>query len=107
MNSSNPFEDNTKKVCTFSTISIFLIVAFVISPLKHYYMLSTLFKIIAILLLSYSMYANIQQTEHLRNASKQNVSNEIANQLSINIMCSYVFTLFIGLLIIFTMKTFV
>jgi hypothetical protein len=104
--SLNTFTDSTKKVCTCSAISIFLIVLFIISPLSTFFITSTIMKIISLLLLSYTIYLNIQQTEYLRKASGANVSTEVNNQLTINILCSYIFTLFIGLLIIFVIKTF-
>jgi hypothetical protein len=111
MNSSEHFSlgaftDTTKKVCTCSAISIFLILLFIISPLSNYFMTSTVMKIITISLLSYTMYLNILQTEYLRNASNAKLSGEISNQLTINVICSYIFSLFIGLLIIFVMKSF-
>ena len=104
--SLNSFTNATKKVCTCSTISIFLILLVVISPLSNYYWTSRIVKIITLLLLSYTMYLNVLQTEYLRNASNKNVSGEVNNQLTINVICSYVFSLFIGLLIIFVIKSF-
>ncbi len=101
------FTDTTKKVCTSSAISIFLIVLFIISPLSNFFLTSVFMKIIIILLLSYTLYLNYEQTNYLRNASSQsNLSKEVQAQLSVNIVCSYVFTLFIGLLIIFVIKSF-
>jgi hypothetical protein len=104
--SLNTFTDTTRKVCTCSAISIFLIVLFIISPLSNYLITSTIMKIITLLLLSYTMYLNIIQTEYLRKAYSTNVSVEIGNQLTINVVCSYIFSLFIGLLIIYVIKTF-
>ena len=104
--SLNVFTDTTKKVCTCSAASIFLIVLFIISPLSNYFMTSAIMKIVTLSLLFYTIYLNIYQTEYLRNASKSKMSNEVSTQLSINIVCSYIFTLFIGLLIIFVIKSF-
>ncbi len=104
--SVNTFTDNTKKSCTCSAISIFLIVLFIISPLSNFFLTSVFMKIITIVLLTYTLYLNWQQTEYLRNAKNSKVSPEISSQLTINIICSYVFTLFIGLLIIFVIKSF-
>ena len=111
MNSSEHFSlsvftDTTKKVCTCSAISIFLIVLFIISPLSNYFITSILMKIVILILLFYTIYLNIQQTEYLRKASYVKLSGEVSNQLTVNIVCSYIFTLFIGLLIIFVIKTF-
>jgi len=100
------FTDTTKRVCTCSAISIFLIVLFIISPLSSFFLTSVFMKIITILLLFYTVYLNNQQTNYLRNASQLNLSKEVSSQLNINIVCSYVFTLFIGLLIIFVLKSF-
>jgi hypothetical protein len=63
-------------------------------------------KIVTLLVLSYTLYLNNEQTNYLRNASQLNLSKELDSQLTINIVCSYVFTLFIGLLIIFVIKSF-
>jgi hypothetical protein len=104
--SLNTFTDTTRKVCTCSAISIFLIVVFIISPLSNYFITSSIMKIITLLLLSYTMYLNIIQTDYLRKASSTNVSIEVGSQLTINVVCSYIFSLFIGLLIIFVIKTF-
>lgn len=100
------FTDTTKKVCTCSAISIFLIVLFIISPLSNFFIMSSTIKIVTIGLLFYTMYLNIKQTDYLRNASNSTVSSEVSRQLTINTICSYIFTLFIGLLVIFVIKTF-
>jgi len=104
--SINTFTDTTKKACTCSAISIFLIVLFIISPLSNFFLTSVFMKIITLLMLAYTLFLNSQQTEYLRNAKNLNLSPEISSQLTINIVCSYVFTLFIGLLIIFVIKSF-
>ena len=104
--SLNTFTDTTKRVCTCSSISIFFILLFIISPLSRFFITSIFMRIVILLLLAYTIYLNSQQTDYLRNASNSNLSNEIASQLNINIICSYIFTLFIGLLIIFVFKSF-
>ncbi len=100
------FTDSTKKICTCSAISIFLIVIFIISPLSNFFLTSILMKFIVLLILIYTIYLNNQQTNLLNNANNMTNSNEVNSQLSINIICSYVFSLFIGLLIIFVIKSF-
>ena len=100
------FTDTTKRACTCSAISIFLIVLFIISPLSRFFITSIFIRIIILLLLVYTIYLNAQQTDYLRNASKLKLSSDVGSQLNINIVCSYVFTLFIGLLIIFVLKSF-
>ncbi len=104
--SLHTFTDTTKKVCTCSAISIFFIVLFIISPLSRYFITSTIMKMVTLSLLIYTFYLNVHQTEYLRTASKSNITVDVSNQLNINILCSYIFSLFIGLLIIFVIKSF-
>lgn len=103
--SINTFTDTTKKVCTCSVSAIFLIVLFIVSPLSKFFFISKIMKIIILIILFYTIYLNIIQTEYLRNANSDKLSNEVTSQITINIICSYVFTLFIGLLIIFVCKS--
>jgi hypothetical protein len=100
------FTDTTKRVCTCSAISIFLIVLFIISPLSNFFVTSLVMKLITLLILIYTIYLNNQQTNLLNNANNMTQPREVKSQLNINILCSYIFTLFIGLLIIFVIKSF-
>ena len=104
--SLSTFTDTTKRVCTCSALSIFLIVLFIISPLSNFFLTSMFMKIIILILLAYTIYLNSIQTNHLRKATQLNLTKEVNNQLTVNLVCSYVFTLFIGLLIIFVLKSF-
>ena len=104
--SFNTFTDTTKRVCTCSSISIFLVVLFIISPLSRFFLTSIFMRIVILILLAYTIFLNTLQTDYLRNASTMKLSREVSSQLNINIICSYVFTLFIGLLIIFVLKSF-
>ena len=100
------FTDETKKICTFSAISIFLIILFIISPLSNFFVTSTIMKIIIVILLGYTINLNIKQTELLKLANGSITSEQLQSQLNMNILSSYIFTLFIGLLIIFVIKSF-
>lgn len=101
------FTDSTKRICTCSTISIFLIILFIISPLSNFFMTSSLMKIVILIILSYTIYLNIIQTNYLRTATDTAKSEIIMSQLNTNIMCSYIFTLFLGLMGIFVIKSFI
>jgi hypothetical protein len=102
----NHFTDKTKKICICSSISIFLIVLFIISPLSNFFFISLFMKCIIIFLLIYTIYLNNTQINYLIEAKQFKQTNEVYSQLNINIICSYLFTLFIGLLIFFIIKTF-
>jgi hypothetical protein len=100
------FTDITKNICMCSAVSIAIIVFFIISPLSNFFKTALFMKIIALIILVYTIYLNNKQTNLLRNASVSSLTEQVKSQLSINIICSYVFTVFIGLLIIFVIKSF-
>lgn len=102
----NTFTDTTKHVCSCLAISILLIVLFTLTPLSKLLILSMFMRVIIIIILIYTIYLNFKQTQYLKNVNQINLTNDINRQLNINIICSYVFTLFIALLIIFVAKTF-
>ena len=93
------FTDSTKQICMCSAISIFLIILFIISPLSNFFITSTLMKIVVLIILAYTIHLNMIQTTYLKTAT--NVANTDI------IMCSYIFTLFLGLLGIFVVKSFI
>ena len=100
------FTDTTKKICMCSASSIFIIVLFIISPLSNLFKTSLFMKIVSLVILGYTLYLNNIQTNLLRNASISSNSDSVKSQLNMNIICSYMFTIFIGLLFIFIIKTF-
>jgi len=112
MDSSTPFNliiftDSTKRICTCSAISIFLIILFIISPLNNFVMTSMIMKIIILTILAYTIYLNIIQTNYLRTATNVVKSENVMSQLNTNILCSYIFTLFLGLMGIFVIRSFI
>ena len=100
------FTDETKKICICSASSIIIIILFVISPLSNFFKTSIFMKLISLILLGYTLYLNNIQTNLLRTVNSSSNSPEVNSQINTNIICSYVFSLFIGLLIIFTIKSF-
>ncbi len=100
------FTNETKKVCICSATSIFIIILFIISPLSNFFKTSLFMKTIALILLVYTIYLNIQQTNLLKMATQLTNSDPLKGQLNTNLICSYIFTLFIGLLAIFVIKSF-
>ena len=47
------------------------------------------------------------QTNYLRSATNVVNSENVMSQLNTNILCSYIFTLFLGLMGIFVIKSFI
>jgi hypothetical protein len=98
--------DVTKKVCLCSFVSIVLIVLFIISPLSSFLMTSLFMKILILIILGYTIYLNNHQSNILSLSKNLSQTPEIQAQLSTNIICSYIFTLFLGILFIFVIKSF-
>ena len=99
------FTKDTQKICFFTAISIFIIVMFSITPLSQFFKTSFIMKTAALIILVYVILLNYKQTHLLKTSSFMIQTEEIKSQLNTNIICSYVFIFFIGLLIIYTFKS--
>lgn len=99
------FTEDTKKICICTATAIFIIILFVVSPLSNFFKTSLFMKAVAMGIVVYILFLNYNQTNLLRTASSVAESQAIRAQLDANIMCSYVFSFFIGLLAIFTFKS--
>jgi hypothetical protein len=64
-------------------------------------------KIVVLIILAYTIHLNIIQTNYLKNATNVANTDIVLSQLNTNIICSYIFTLFLGLLGIFVVKSFI
>ena len=100
------FTDITKKICMCTGISILIIIIFILSPLSNFFKTSALMKLISIIIIIYIIYLNSLQINLLRNNSNRLIDEKIKTQLNSNIICSYIFTAFLALLIIFVIKSF-
>ena len=100
------YTDVTKKVCLCSFVSIVLIVLFIISPLSSFVITSSFMKLLVLIILGYTIYLNNHQSNILSLSKNLSQTPEIQAQLSTNIICSYIFTLFLGILFIFVIKSF-
>ena len=96
--------DITKRICLCTFVTIIIIILFVISPLSNFFKTSFLMKLIALALLGYSVYLNIFQTNMLSNQSKHIENPQLSSQVNNNIICSYIFTMFLSLLFLFILK---
>jgi hypothetical protein len=63
-------------------------------------------KSVVLIILGYTIYLNNHQTNMLSLSKNSSQTPEIQSQLSTNIICSYVFTLFLGILLIFVIRSF-
>ena len=94
----------TKKIFFYSLSSLFLIIILIVTPLNNIFFISLGMKLIIIYFLSYTFYLNIKETNILRQIDRNSKTPEVMTQINVNIICSYFFSFFIGLLIIFVIK---
>jgi hypothetical protein len=94
----------SKKIfyCTF--ISIILIV---LTPLSNLGFISTFIKMFVLVLLGYTLLLNISQLRNLNIYKSNNKSSpQITSQIQMNLIGSYIFMLFLGLLFYFIITSF-
>ena len=103
---SEKITKSTKEICTCSFVSIILIILFILSPLNNFIKTSIFMKIIVLILLGYSIYLNILQTNSFTEMIQGSKSDKIKTQVNTNLICSYVFTLFLSILLFFVLKSF-
>lgn len=96
------FSKSTQNVCMCLGISVLLIILFMITPLNSFLLSSIFGKVIILTLLGYTLYYNILQTNKFANNFNVNLLNQNSdwNPLKTNVLCSYVFSFFLLVLII-------
>lgn len=97
------YSKSTQNVCMCFGIAVILVFIFMLSPLNKF-MLSSIFgKVIILTILGYTLYYNVIQTNKFSNQFKLNSSilniNEW-NPIKTNVLCSYIFSLFLLVFII-------
>lgn len=99
------FSKATQNVCMCVGLSAFLIILFMMSPLNTFLLSSIFGKIIIITLLGYTLYYNTQQTNNFVNNFNINILNDNSNwnPIKTNVLCSYIFSVFLLVLIISVM----
>ena len=103
-NSSNQKIDLTQKICFCTFITIFIVIIFILSPLSYMFKTSLFMKIVAVILLGYTIYLSIFQTNMLKSSYVSSDNVQITSQLNTNIICSYIFSLFLGILLLFILR---
>ena len=94
------YAKSTKNVCMCLGISIFLIILFMMTPLNSF-MLSSIFgKVIIITLLGYTIYYNTSQTNKFSKNFNMSLLSGNWDELKTNIICSYIFSLFLLVLLL-------
>lgn len=104
MNTIN--SDPSKNIYIFSFISLMLIIIFMFTPINNHKIICFIAKIIIILILSYSFYLNTFHIKNLSTTSVNNKTDDYKRYLNSNILLSYIFSIFILVLICFILKSF-
>jgi hypothetical protein len=92
------YSSGTKNVCICTIVSILLILIFIVSPVSNFIIASLFGKFLILAILTFVLYKNISITF----AFSKNVGgifNGEWSALKTNILCSYTFSIFIGILI--------
>ena len=100
------FSKSTHNVCMCLGLSVILILLFILTPLNTFMLPSMFGKIIIIALLGYTLYYNTQQTNKFVNHFNVNIWNDNWNPLKTNILCGYIFSIFLLVLIISVFRHF-
>lgn len=104
--STTVFTDTTKRIGIFSALTFTIVILFVISPLRKFGTVSLVMKSMAVILLCYTLYLNIIQTSLLQQAKARQIEDNVVTQINLNIFSGHVLSLFLGLLLIFILRTF-
>lgn len=96
------FSKATQNVCMCLGLSVIFIVLFMMTPLNSFILSSIFGKVVILTLLGYTLYYNTQQTNKFVNNFNINIFDENSNwnPLKTNILCSYIFSLFLLVLIL-------
>ena len=104
-NNISEYIKNTKNICLCTTVSIILIFIFILSPLNRFVISSIIVKLFIILFLAYILYKNIYFTFDFTKSNNISLYSSW-NNIKTNIVCSYIFSLFIFLLLLTVIRTF-
>ena len=91
------YSNGTKNVCICTIISIFMILVFIISPLNKFVIASMFGKILILAVLIFALYQNISVT--FKFSKNIGLFSGDWTNMKTNILCSYVFSAFIIILI--------
>lgn len=98
------YAKSTQNVCMCLGISIFLIILFMMTPLNSF-MLSSIFgKVVITALLGYTIYYNISQTNKFSKNFNISLTSGNWDELKTNITCSYIFSLFLLVLLLSVLR---
>ena len=100
------YNDHTKTICLCSFSAIIIVILFILSPLSNFFKTSLFMKLFALIILAYTIYLILIQTNNLKGILHTDKPEHITGQINTNIICSYIFTIFLVILFISIIKSF-
>jgi hypothetical protein len=86
------YAKSTQNVCLCISISVFLIILFIMTPLNSFVLSSIFGKVIILLLLGYTIFYNVTRTNKFANNFNIDMMSNSWDPIKTNIVCSYIFT---------------
>lgn len=94
------YAKSTQNVCMCLSVTIFFIILFMMTPLNTFLLSSIFGKVIILTLLGYTLYYNLYNTNKFANTFNITLTSDSWNTIKTNIVCSYIFSLFLLVLLI-------
>jgi hypothetical protein len=94
------YAKSTQNVCLCLSISAFLIMLFIMSPLNSFVLSSLFGKIIILILLGYTIFYNVTKTNKFASNFNIDIFSGDWDPVKMNIICSYIFTGFLSILML-------
>jgi hypothetical protein len=94
------YAKSTQNVCMCLSVTIFFIILFMMTPLNTFLLSSIFGKVIIFTLLGYTLYYNLYNTNKFANTFNISLTSDSWNTIKTNIVCSYIFSLFLLVLLV-------
>jgi hypothetical protein len=108
MSNSNNVDEyikSSESICMYSTLSMVLILLFIVSPINKFFLTSLFGKTIILSLLGYTLYYNTTLTNKFSNQLNIYLLDGTWNPVKTNITCSYLFSFFLFVLFLSVIRT--
>lgn len=99
------YAKSTQNVCMCLAIATFLIILFMMTPLKSFILSSIIGKIIILTLLGYTVFYNLKVTNQFSNELNIKLTSGEWNSMKTNIIGSYIFSIFLLILAVAIVRT--
>lgn len=94
------YAKSTQNVCMCLSVTIFFIILFMMTPLNTFLLSSIFGKVIILTLLGYTLYYNLYNTNKFANTFNISLTSDSWSTIKTNIVCSYIFSLFLLVLLV-------